>query len=197
MLPGSLQSFASTTFSECLNIVSVHFNGESRLKEIPEFSFRGCSKLVHFDFQNVELIGESAFEGSAIGSLVLSNISILENKAFFNCKELGVVLIRSSLSHLGKNTFDWCTKIKRFSYCGNDLSSEISFAYCSLSYVYVGSNFNGTKFGNLPVLKVLDGDCMLPTHNFTDGPAIGFLELRCLQNLIGCSNEFEDLSESK
>ncbi len=63
------------------------------VNKIADFSCYNLNKLEIVELRNTTIIGDSAFRNTKIKELYLENVEIIENNAFFNCKELGRVHI--------------------------------------------------------------------------------------------------------
>ena len=180
-LPGGLTSFVSSTFGGCRSIRSVRFEGESHLKEMPPFCFCMCSSLSYCEFpMSLERIGDSSFECCSLKRISLLNSTKIGKKAFFGCKLLESVWIRSSVSSIAKDSFDNCINLNTFSFCGAEFH-DVGFNNCSLKIVLVANSYQHDKFGKLSVFRILDGDCLIPTQLFTNirgANALGYLSLQ-------------------
>jgi len=79
-------------FMDCENLVSAAL----LLKAIPEDAFSGCKKLDMSISPDVETIGNQAFYGSGIKSVIIGNrhkLSYIGERAFEKCKRLDTVSI--------------------------------------------------------------------------------------------------------
>lgn len=86
--------FPNIEYFECTNVLS-----------IPDYAFKGCSKLYYFDFFYVVDIGCEAFRGTAIED---PNCVYLENigeRAFADCTNLGEVSL-GNLYEINMNVFE-------------------------------------------------------------------------------------------
>ncbi len=82
--------------------------------EVEGFAFENCESLKYvcekegFDCNLSDEIGESAFEGTAIASLRVSEIAKIEKKAFYNCRNLEKIEIKAEEISIGEEAFANC-----------------------------------------------------------------------------------------
>lgn len=68
------------------NIESVQLD---LIKNIPDYTFKGCSKLAVFDFFDVETVGYEAFCGTAINNPYFADVLSIGERAFADCTNIG------------------------------------------------------------------------------------------------------------
>lgn len=96
-LPGDFRCrdyFPNIEHFECENIIS-----------IPDYAFKGCSKLYYYDFFYVKKIGCEAFRGTAIEDPSCSRVETIGERAFADCTNLGEVSL-ASLYEINMNVFE-------------------------------------------------------------------------------------------
>ena len=96
-LPGDFRCrdyFPNIEHFECENVIS-----------IPDYAFKGCSKLYYYDFFYVEEIGCEAFRGTAIEDPSCSRVETIGERAFADCTNLGEVSL-ASLYEINMNVFE-------------------------------------------------------------------------------------------
>lgn len=96
-LPGDFRCrdyFPNIEHFECENVIS-----------IPDYAFKGCSKLYFYDFFYVKKIGCEAFRGTAIEDPSCSRVETIGERAFADCTNLGEVSL-ASLYEINMNVFE-------------------------------------------------------------------------------------------
>ncbi len=63
-----------------------HFN--AHIVNVPDYAFKDCSELTSFTFTYAETVGKEAFMGTALNSIVSSNLTTMKQSAFENCGSL-------------------------------------------------------------------------------------------------------------
>ncbi|HOK81354.1 MAG TPA: leucine-rich repeat domain-containing protein, partial [Clostridia bacterium] len=139
------------------NITSVKFVNPGIIKVIGDYAFRYSENLADFchkdysgsrfeQFVNLERIGASAFEGTAVTRFIApQSLNFIAEDAFFGCKSLSRVII--SDKYFGENASE-----------GNVSVMGRAFNSCpSLDSVVVGKKVNviaSNAFGNCKALSV-------------------------------------------
>lgn len=139
------------------NITSVKFVNPGIIKEIGDYAFRYSEKLADFchkdssgsrfeEFVNLEQIGASAFEGTAVTRFIApQSLKFIAEDAFFGCKSLSRVII--SDKYFGENASEGSVSVmgRAFNSCP------------SLDSVVVGKKVDviaSNAFGNCKALSV-------------------------------------------
>lgn len=136
-LSNSVSQIYDRAFSNCKKLYK--FVLGKNVNEIGHMAFANCTQLKNFELRNVSVIGDSAFSGSGLRSLVLSQyVTSLGSGALKGCNNLteitfgrGIKDISSSLlqgcpnvriinfaegiTSIGANAFANCTKITKVS----------------------------------------------------------------------------------
>ena len=99
--------------------------------EIPSYTFfkTGLSQLVLPD--NLTVVGEGAFAGSAITEIVIpEGVTSIGDYAFYGCPSLTSVVLPSTLSSIGKGAFGNCMMLTQVDLSGTKLTAipERAFA---------------------------------------------------------------------
>ena len=81
------------------------FQGDKYISTIPDYAFKGCSKLTTYDCFYVENIGYEAFCGTAINDPYCPDVASVSDRAFADCTNLGDVSL-SSLDDINMNFFE-------------------------------------------------------------------------------------------
>ncbi len=105
-IPDSVKTLGERAFEVCKGIKSVNIG--SQLKEIPNNCFDGASGIKTVNLGNVEKIGESAFSGAQMESIVLPNtLKEIGDEAFYGCYLLATVDDShvNHIDHIGEHAF--------------------------------------------------------------------------------------------
>lgn len=134
-------SVSDYMFSECSTLQSVRFLGN--VESIGRNAFYGTTALNKISLPStVSSIDSSAFSGSAIREIDLSNLSItsIEYNTFSNCKNLTTVIFPETLTSIASNAFE-NTKIKNLVIL--DTITSIGSSAFSDCYYLETVTFNG------------------------------------------------------
>ena len=97
--------------------------------EVEGFAFENCESLKYvcekegFDCNLSYNIGESAFEGTAIASLRVSEIAKIEKKAFYNCRNLEKIEIKAEEILIGEEAFANCQALSNLKIIISDIQN--------------------------------------------------------------------------
>ncbi len=97
--------------------------------EVEGFAFENCESLKYvckkegFDCNLSDEIGESAFEGTAIASLRVSEIAEIEKKAFYNCRNLEKIEIEAEKISIGEEAFANCPALSNLKIIISDIQN--------------------------------------------------------------------------
>ncbi|NLL55875.1 MAG: leucine-rich repeat protein [Clostridiales bacterium] len=165
-LPQTLLSLGSGAFENCTSLTILQLNSAPSLAAIPDrafyncnsinnvvimpeglqaignYAFYSCSSINYFTLNNVQVIGDSAFEnctglqeGSNVNQYILpSKLHTLGQRAFANCQNLTSIHIPKDLTAISKEAFLNCAKLTDIVYDANytlDTIGENSFANCT------------------------------------------------------------------
>jgi hypothetical protein len=108
-VPPSIENIQALAFSNCWELVSVHFDGDSQLRTIGSIAFIACRRLPLFEIPKlVETIGTGCFADCSQLTVVTFKgefgIKRIETKAFFTSR-LGRVCIPASVEMIGRWAF--------------------------------------------------------------------------------------------
>ena len=116
----------------------------SKLTEIKDFTFVGCSSITNVDFSGtfIQKVGEEAFSACAnLESVILDTgaITTLGRAAFSNCTSLKSIFIPHEITEIGSFVFNSCTGLETVSLQdGCTKVAESMFSNCtSLSTVLI------------------------------------------------------------
>lgn len=105
-MPDTVKTLGESTFERCSHLSS--FIIPPLLKVIPKKCFYRCDALTEIDFRDVTTIGDSAFSGSGIKKLQMTEkIEIIEQRAFMLCRSLTDVTFSPLLTTLSENLFSF------------------------------------------------------------------------------------------
>ena len=141
-IPNSVTSIGSSAFSGCSSLTSVIFEEYSNLTTIGESAFENNYQLTSLNVPyNVYSIGESAFKDcSSLSEVVFekeigiySQLSYIEDSAFYNCSNLTSLTIPSSIFFVDKYAFAHCSNLEYVIFEENSMLCNVmdyAFAYC-------------------------------------------------------------------
>jgi len=123
----------NTGFERCKNLSSVTFSKLNNMTETGKNCFTVCSSLKAILLpNNLNTINENAFYKSALESIELSNIKIIENYAFSYTPVKSIVL-PSTLETLGKSSFAFCSSLESINIPSTITTIKVStFEDCSV-----------------------------------------------------------------
>ncbi len=110
-LPESLTEFSGSMLGGCIALREVHWS--KNLKRIGDSAFWGCESLHIETLPNtLEIIEETAFEGTLMDEIVVPKSVKKMQGAFWGAKKLRKVNIQAPLTEIEKNTFYWCDELR-------------------------------------------------------------------------------------
>lgn len=111
IIPDSVTKILSRAFYECTSLETVTFG--NRITEFGFEAFRDCKKLVVNIPNGVQIIGQYAFRGTAILSVVIPDSVVRLNVgAFRSCQHLVSVKIGTGLKTIGPEAFYYCPVLR-------------------------------------------------------------------------------------
>ena len=110
-LPPSVTTIEGGAFNNCEQLITVA--SMDNVTEIGAAAFAGCESLDYVgNLANVKVLGASCFSGcSRLISLNLSNVSIIPDRAFFQCANLSDVVFSDNMQSIGESAFEECTDL--------------------------------------------------------------------------------------
>jgi acetyltransferase-like isoleucine patch superfamily enzyme len=128
-----VSSIGEDCFAFCKKLTTVSLG--SSITEIPARAFTRCNALTTVSLYNVTVIGENAFEESALKSVTLPKIETVGKYAFVNCKSLSSVAFGGDAwIAVGEGAFSYCESLATVS--GTAKLSDVgaySFAYTAVT----------------------------------------------------------------
>ena len=128
-------------------------------------AFKNCSNLAKVNLNKVEVVDKSAFEGTKLNTVTLSNVMTIENNAFKNCKSLKKVTLSNNILELGKSAFSGCIVMTDcdlgsvqkvgescFSGCGNLVNVNLS----KVKYFQKASFMSCASLNNIVLTNVIE-----------------------------------------
>ena len=135
IIPEGVTEIAAEAFSNCSNLKEIVL--PSTLKTIGNSAFNECKQLISCVLpEGLETIGDSAFSNTALSSIevpesvtsigeyafayskimiavIKSNISVIENGTYSNCKNLQIVNYKENITSIGNYAFDSCSLLAK------------------------------------------------------------------------------------
>lgn len=144
ILPYNIEKIGLGTFRCCNELSSVIWNAQCG---ISFECFFNCSKLVKFDFANVETIGEFAFSGSGLEKVdLLQNIRKIEPLVFFQCNKLMSVTWYAQCG-IPERCFANCSKLNTFDFAYVQNIGKYAFTSSGLKEIYLVDNVKEIEEG--------------------------------------------------
>lgn len=124
-LPKSLTSIGTAAFAGCTRLKAVKL--PDSLKSIGESAFDGCEVLENITLpESLMSIGASAFRDCALHTVSIpSQITVLEDKLFYNCWELKEVYFPEGITTIYPSAFRNCNQLEKVYYAGEDMPSVV------------------------------------------------------------------------
>ena len=112
VMPMSVTTLNESAFMSCKKLIRVGLS--NHLQSIAARAFYGCSSLKEVDIpEPVNSIGREAFLGCGLVTVSLPDtVTLLEDNAFFNCKDLTSATLSSQLVQIGNYAFGNCQKLR-------------------------------------------------------------------------------------
>lgn len=129
-------------FAGCLSLQTVTYTGVGKVKEVGAQAFSNCVKLTAIDLSACEKVGFAAFGGCEKLSDVtsLEKLSVADEYAFSQ-SALQSVTLPATLSQLGDNLFNGCTKLTSVTLFAKGIGKS-AFEGCS---VLATATLNGVE----------------------------------------------------
>lgn len=115
-IPASVQEIPPFAYIDRTDITEVVFEPGSKLEEIGEYAFMGCSSLREFEVpEGVSAIRAGTFrECTSLRSVALpSTLLDIKQFAFIYCDSLQNITLPASLLHIGNNAFSRCVSLEK------------------------------------------------------------------------------------
>jgi uncharacterized repeat protein (TIGR02543 family) len=159
-IPDTVTSIGSDAFNSCRSLETVIFGRNSQLHTIGESAFRGCSALTSIDIPNVRIIEEFTFaDCESLRDVTLSNqLTHIERNAFIftNIRALD---LPEGLTSIGGRAFLGCQNLLRIDIPDTVTSiGEMAFANTRLEYVILPNqvtHIDRSLFAGSPNLETI------------------------------------------
>lgn len=116
-LPGKMQTIGNNAFNNCPALIKLYL--PPSITTIGDGTFYNCTSLsIDIDLPNLESIAGAAFQKTGVKNIVnLGKITTLPHNGyssgpFQGCTSLETAILPSTLSSMGKTTFNSCTALK-------------------------------------------------------------------------------------
>lgn len=144
VIPPFITSIGKRAFYACDTITGLDFTGATSLITIDNSAFEGTLNVTGaVNIPNrVTRIGKDAFTATGLSSSVapslildqdLSELTVIDDKAFINSNFRGDLIFPKKLVRIGKSAFDTCTIDSiEFGYSGSNITvDDVAFARCT------------------------------------------------------------------
>ena len=141
ILPEGIETIPEAAFIECTSLKNI--NIPSTVKTLEFKAFFGCKALDDITLPaEIESIGQSAFEGTGLKEIDLSNVKKgYGDLSFGHCKNLESVTLSSYVNKLPSNMFAGCEALKSVEIPnGVEYIGEQAFYESGLTQVNIGKN---------------------------------------------------------
>lgn len=133
VLPESLQTIGDSAFQACSALTSI--NIPSGITSLPLRAFTSCYGLTEIDLNNVQVLGESAFDDCRnIQSLTFNdNLQYIGDSAFKNNTSLKEVTFGKNVQYIGIEAFSLCSNLEKVNFAENGALTrigEMAFTFC-------------------------------------------------------------------
>lgn len=154
----------------------------SDVTHIYDTAFAYNTNLKSIDLANVKSLGESAFQGCGLETVVLpDSITSVGYFTFYGCENLVSVKFGKGLKKTSYEMFEKCTALKNIDFGGVEVLDARTFAYCSALETVTLSE----------TVKVIDNGCFgecyalhtVTTKNLSVIPFQAFINCTSLENL--------------
>ena len=171
----SVKTIGENAFNYCPSLESIHI--PAAVEKIKFAAFSDCISLKNLTFapdSNLQLIGHSAFEATAIQTLELPvHVKEIGSAAFQRCTDLRLIRMNDELESIATNAFRWCNNIRQV-YVGKSVKQvgqSVFGAGQSLEYFENNGKVSFDGMNELPNLKtVVIGGEMEVLSGFRDCP---------------------------
>ena len=80
---------------------------------VKQYAFASCTALADVECDKLEIIEESAFSNTSLGSINLPFVKIVEHSAFSSCEALTKIKFGDKLESIRQVAFSGCTSLER------------------------------------------------------------------------------------
>jgi hypothetical protein len=114
-------------FEFCSSLKGIKLPG---VRVIEECAFFHCEALEEVEFGNqLDIIGDGAFENTALSSIKLPRVRIIRHEAFACCTQLTGVEFSEDLERIGCFAFQCCPRLRRIVMpLKNDILNDVDFS---------------------------------------------------------------------
>lgn len=186
----NVKEVESYAFCKCSELEKVVWH---KGLDVPASAFRGCSKLLDFDFTIIERIGVHAFESTGLKEVSLKNIKEVGIYAFSCCKSLKKVEWNKDLN-IPDDCFGYCSVLSNFDFKNIKKIGYEAFWHSGLKEVNLESDaeevggraFEGCQ--NLERVKWANG-MDIPHHCFADCEKLKEFNFSNVKKISRCAFE--------
>ena len=108
---GEIESVGDSAFEGCTQLKNFVYLGT--ITDIGDRAFYGCENLGEVDISGVQDLGQNAFAGSGMTTVIIDEgVKVVEDGAFEDCAKLVKVVIPSTVHTISANAFSGCASLK-------------------------------------------------------------------------------------
>ncbi|KAA6330479.1 hypothetical protein EZS27_020819 [termite gut metagenome] len=180
----------SSAFKDCVNLTNIENLIDDNLKEMRDYVFANCEKLIIKDFkqENIKTYGKGAFLNckNLTGILNIQDALIIDDFAFQGCTGITSIDSNGKITSIGESAFEGCININGVINAGNLTNiGNYAFGSCiklSIDITNLLSNTKLVSIGNDPFMncKEVSGEF----KNFTFD-SVGDYAFKNYKNLTG------------
>lgn len=119
-IPGNVSTIAQEAFTGCNKLLTVTFEADSQIENLPAWVFDGADNLRRITFENgskLKMIEARALEGLVCLENVdftgCEYLTTIDNYAFKSCKSLGNLTLPETVTEIGRYTFYGCSQMDK------------------------------------------------------------------------------------
>lgn len=216
IIPASVETIASSAFSECDQLESVTFAEGSALTSLGRSAFAGCSSLQEITIpKGVTKFNEHTFNGcTSLKKIAFEKGSQIQNigdRGMLGCTSLEEIVIPASVEKIGEYAFNNCTNLKKVTIEKDSkltIFNEAAFNGCTNleSVIFEGNSrlesIGQTAFANCSQLadfvipstvtsiadQAFDGCSRLTSKAFSENPNLVGIGCAAFENCISLTS---------
>ncbi len=123
-IAASVTSMGRSAFADRTHLACVTIG--VGITSIPECAFSGCTALESINLENVTIIEKEAFKSCKLSNVDFTDVlTKIDESAFASCTSLSSVEIPATVSFIGENAFNGCTSLQTVVFDKDNLITEL------------------------------------------------------------------------